>query len=121
MSIAPQFLVADLQVAIDYYRDRLGFEQKIAWEDFYASVIRDGAEIHLKCAPGLAGEREHRRVNDHIDAMITVADAESLFEEISGRGALIHQTLETQPWGARDFIVLDPDGHIVCFAEDAGG
>ena len=121
MEIAPQFLVDDLGAAIAYYRDKLGFEQKIAWEDFYASVIRDGAEIHLKCAPGLPGERAHRRDNNHIDAMISCTGVDALFEEVSGRGAHIHQALETQPWGTRDFLVLDTDGHILCFAEDGAG
>ena len=25
--------------------------------------------------------------------------------------------LEQRPWGARDFYVEDPDGHILCFSE----
>jgi hypothetical protein len=41
-SLAPQFLVDDLSEAIDYYRDRLGFESDFMYESFYGvhSVIR---------------------------------------------------------------------------------
>lgn len=117
-SIAPQFLVANLRSAIDYYQHQLGFEQKISYEEFYASVIRGNAEIHLKCADQFPGEREHRRTNNHVDALIQITDIESLFEEFKHRGAEILQPIETQPWGTRDFVLLDPDGHILCFMQD---
>lgn len=118
MTVSPQFLVADLGQSIAYYRDRLGFEQKIAWQDFYASVAREGAEIHLKCAPCAPGERENRRQNNHIDAFLKVDDLDALYAEVTERGATIHQGLETHPWGARDFLAMDPDGYILCFAQD---
>jgi catechol 2,3-dioxygenase-like lactoylglutathione lyase family enzyme len=57
--IAPQFLVDDLEAAIAYYRDQLGFELDFKYQSFYASVTREGFAIHLKCAPKLAADREH--------------------------------------------------------------
>ena len=48
MAVAPQFLVADLAVAIAYYRDRLGFALDFQYESFYAAVSRDGLQqCHL--------------------------------------------------------------------------
>ena len=43
--IAPQFLVDDLDRAVAYYRDRLGFELDFIYESFYASVSRDGSAV----------------------------------------------------------------------------
>ena len=40
--IAPQFLVDDLDRAIAYYRDQLGFELDFKYQSFYAAVTRDG-------------------------------------------------------------------------------
>ena len=119
MRIAPQFLVEDLDRALAYYREKLGFAQKIDYEGFYASVERDGAEIHLKCADDVAGAKAHRQDNQHVHALIEVDDLASLFDEVSARGAEIHQPLETQPWGTRDFVVLDVDGHVICFLQNA--
>jgi len=45
--IAPQFLVDDLDRAIAYYCDRLGFELDFKYQSFYAGVRRDGFAIHL--------------------------------------------------------------------------
>lgn len=115
--IAPQFLVTDLDRAISYYRDKLGFELDFVYESFYASVTRDGFAIHLKHGPRLAGEKEHRKQNEHLDAYISVSGIRGLFSELEGRGAQVIKGLEEEPWGCLDFSVEDADGYILCFSE----
>jgi predicted enzyme related to lactoylglutathione lyase len=115
--IAPQFLVDDLDRAIAYYRDKLGFDLDFTYESFYASVTRDGFAIHLKCAPKLAGERERRKQNEHLDAYISVSGIRDLYSEMEKRGARVMQPLEQKPWSCLDFYLEDPDGNILCFSE----
>ena len=115
--IAPQFLVDDLDRAVAYYRDRLGFEIDFIYESFYASVSRSGFAIHLKHAPKLAAERTHRKQNEHLDAHVSVSGIGGLFEEIRARGAEVIKPLEERPWACVDFYVEDPDGYILCFSE----
>lgn len=115
--IAPQFLVDNLDRAIAYYRDKLGFELDFDYESFYASVTRDGFAIHLKHAPKLAGDRERRKQNEHLDAFISVSGIRALFSELERRGAKIIKPLEERPWACLDFYVEDPDGYILCFSE----
>lgn len=114
---APQFLVEKLTDSLAFYEQRLGFSRDFVYEDFYASVSRDGAVIHLKCAPKLAAERAHRRSGEHLDAHLAVSGIEELYEELVRRGAPITKPLDRRPWGARDFYVEDPDGYILCFSE----
>jgi catechol 2,3-dioxygenase-like lactoylglutathione lyase family enzyme len=114
---APQFLVDRLNEALDFYEQRLGFERDFVYEDFYASVSRDGAVIHLKCAPKLHAERAHRRSAEHLDAFLPVSGVVELHEEFVRRGAPILKPIEERPWGQRDFYVEDPDGYILCFSE----
>ena len=115
--IAPQFLVDDLDRAVAYYRDRLGFELDFIYESFYASVSRNGFAIHLKHAPKLAAERAHRKQNEHLDAHVSVTGIPGLFEELQTRGADVVKPLEERPWACVDFYVEDPDGYILCFSE----
>jgi catechol 2,3-dioxygenase-like lactoylglutathione lyase family enzyme len=115
--IAPQFLVDDLDRAIAYYRDRLGFELDFNYESFYAAVSRDGFAIHLKCAPKLAAERAHRKEHEHLDAYIAVSGVRDLFTELQTRGADVIRPLEERPWACVDFYVQDPDGYILCFSQ----
>ena len=115
--IAPQFLVDDLDRAVAYYRDRLGFELDFIYESFYASVSRDGFAIHLKHAPKLAAERAHRKQHEHLDAHVSVSGIRELFTEMQTRGAEVIKPLEERPWACVDFYVEDPDGYILCFSE----
>jgi len=115
--IAPQFLVDDLDAAIAYYCEQLGFKLDFCYESFYASVSRDGFAIHLKCAPKTLADRAHRKQNEHLDVSIGVVGATTLYDELRSRGALITRPLEDRPWSCRDFYVEDLDGYILCFSE----
>ena len=115
--IAPQFLVDDLDRAIAYYVDKLGFTLDFKYESFYASVSRDGYAIHLKCAPKSPADREHRKQNEHLDAYISVSGVRELFAEQTQRGARMLKPLAEEPWSCLDFYVEDADGYILCFSE----
>ena len=115
--IAPQFLVDDLDRAITYYRDRLGFGLDFTYESFYASVSRDGFAIHLKHAEKVAADRANRKQHEHLDAYIGVSGIRDLFTELWTRGAEVIKPLEERPWNCLDFYVEDADGYILCFSE----
>jgi uncharacterized glyoxalase superfamily protein PhnB len=115
--IAPQFLVDDLNAAIEYYREKLGFDVDFCYESFYASVSRNGFAIHLKCAAKTVSDRAHRKQHEHLDAYIAVTGVAILHDELRSRGALITKPLEERPWSCKDFYVEDTDGYILCFSE----
>ena len=115
VSLAPQFLVDDLQQSIAYYRDKLGFKVDFVYDDFYAGISRDGLVIHLKWAPKTVEDRAHRKNNEHLDASAGVEGVEALYEEFEANGATIIKPIGERPWGATDFYVEDPDGYIICF------
>jgi uncharacterized glyoxalase superfamily protein PhnB len=115
--IAPQLLVDDLEQAIAYYCDKLGFELDFKYQDFYAAVSRDGFAIHLKCAPKLPPDREDRKQNEHLDAYISVSGIRELFREFETRGTQVISPLEQEPWACLDFYVEDPNGNVLCFSE----
>jgi uncharacterized glyoxalase superfamily protein PhnB len=115
----PQLFVTDLQAALDHYTDRLGF--RIAFihgaPAFYAQVVRDGARLNLRHVDGpvfASGFREAEK--NPLLATIAVDDAEALFEEFERAGVVFHQPLKTESWGARTFMVADPDGNLIAFA-----
>ena len=116
-SISPQFLVDDLARSIEYYGRRLGFDLDFQYQDFYASVSRDGCAIHLKAAPKNEADRAHHQEQEHLDAYIGVRNAAALHDELQSRGAMVTKPLEDRPWSCRDFYVQDPDGYILCFSE----
>jgi RNA polymerase sigma factor (sigma-70 family) len=114
-SLAPQFLVDDLDRAIAYYRDKLGFEFGEPWGGFYAIGRKDGLELHFKCSPKNPSERQHRRENEHLDASAGVEGIDAFYQQCVEAGAKILKPLAPTPWGTKDFCIEDPDGYIICF------
>ena len=123
-STAAQLYVADIQAACDFYTTKLGFTVDFVYGDppFYGQVSRDHAKLALRlvCEPVFAGdvrEREHL-----LSAALTVATADEikqLFLTYQNAGVRFALTLKKEPWGARNFIVLDPDGNRILFAGPA--
>jgi catechol 2,3-dioxygenase-like lactoylglutathione lyase family enzyme len=113
-SLAPQFLVDDLEQSITYYK-KLGFTFREPWEGFYAIGELDGLELHLKEAPKNPAEREYRRQNEHLDAAAGVDGIEAFYGRCVANGITVLRPLKPTEWGTRDFYVEDPDGYIIAF------
>src|SRR5712691_2645225 len=110
-SLAPQFLVDDLERSIAYYQ-RLGFRFGELWGGFYAIGCLDGLELHLKEAPKNPAERQHRRENGHLDASAGVEGIEAFYEQCVANGAKILKPLAVTPWGTKDFDIAVRVFHI---------
>lgn len=116
-TFAPQLLVDDLDKAIKFYSDVLGFSFGTPWRGFYAIGERDGFEVHLKCAPKTAADRAHRREHEHLDIYAGVVGVDALYETCKANGATITKPLAGTAWGTRDFYIMDPEGYILAFGE----
>jgi predicted enzyme related to lactoylglutathione lyase len=116
-SFAPQLLVDDLDRAIGFYRDVLGFAFSPTWGGFYAIGERDGFAVHLKCAPKTAEDRVHRRQEEHLDIYASVIGVRALYERCEAKGVTILKPLAATPWGTIDFYIEDPEGYIIAFGE----
>jgi uncharacterized glyoxalase superfamily protein PhnB len=123
-SIEAQLFVANIKNSCDFYTNKLGFAVAFLYGDppYYGQVFRDKARLNLRlvCEPVFAGDvrkREHL-----LSASITVATAneiKQLFLSYQASGVSFHQALKKEPWGARTFIVSDPDESLILFAGPA--
>jgi catechol 2,3-dioxygenase-like lactoylglutathione lyase family enzyme len=123
-STAAQLFVADVEASCDFFTARLGFAIDFLYGDppFYGAVKRDNARLCLRlvCEPVFVGDI--RRREHLLSASVTVATAaeiKQLFLEFQSAGVSFHHGLKKEPWGARNFIVLDPDGNLILFAGPA--
>jgi catechol 2,3-dioxygenase-like lactoylglutathione lyase family enzyme len=120
-STSAQLFVADIKASCDFFTEKLGFTVDFVYGDppFYGQVVRDNAQLALRlvCEPVFAGDIRQR---EHLlTAGITVETAgeiKQLFLSFQAAGVRFHQTLKKQPWGARNFIIVDPDGNLILFA-----
>jgi len=120
----PQLFVTDIQRSCEFFQRRLGFSLVFSYGDppFYAQVGRDAARLNLRCVERTVIDSTLREREELLSASMTVATAveiKLLFLEFQSAGATFHQKLKKQPWGARNFIVKDPDGNLLLFAGPA--
>ena len=120
-AVTPSLQVADMAASLTFYTQRLGFEVTGSWDDHgetvWAEVSRDTPQgravlwffthpIPDRPTPVFSG-LIYLFLGD-VDAL-----AAQLAEHVTPRWGP-----ETQDYGLREFGFEDPDGYLVCLAED---
>jgi catechol 2,3-dioxygenase-like lactoylglutathione lyase family enzyme len=83
---------------------------------FYGQVFRDTARLNLRQVDDPVVDPARRDAEQLLAASITLEDAKPLFLEYQKAGVEFVQPLRSEPWGARTFVVRDPDGNLLLFA-----
>ena len=123
-AVEPELFVADIKAACDWFTSKLGFKVVFTYGEppFYGQVKRDGAPINLRlvCEPVYVGDIRERE--ELLGASMTVdsaAEIKQLFLQYQAACVDFFRPLKQEPWGARNFIVRDPDGNLLLFAGPA--
>lgn len=122
--VEAELYVADIKVACDYFTTKLGFTVVFTYGEppFYGQVRRDNARLNLRmiCEPVFVGDiREREQLLAASMTVDSAAEIRQLFVQYQSAGVDFLQTLKQEPWGARTFIVRDPDGNLLLFAGPA--
>jgi catechol 2,3-dioxygenase-like lactoylglutathione lyase family enzyme len=114
----PQLYVRDIVASCEFYSQKLGFSVVFTYGEppFYGQVLRDGARLNLRQVDQPVVDPVRRETEQLLTASITLEEAKPLFLEYQAAGVEFVQPLRTEPWGARTFIVRDPDGNLLLFA-----
>jgi catechol 2,3-dioxygenase-like lactoylglutathione lyase family enzyme len=107
----PKFPTADIQLALTFYEQKLGFARSFDYGD-YAAVERDNLEIHLWLC-------DDKHIAENTGCRVAVTGIEALYVEYQQAG-VIHPNgaLEEKPWGMKEFVALDMDGNALFFFEE---
>lgn len=116
---AAVLLVRDVVAAANHYRDVMGFDYKRFFGEPPGFVIlwRDDMYLMLKQADAKLAV-PHRSVGVmSCDIYFWTSDVDALHAEFVRRGAKISDGLCLQPYGCREFAVLDLDGYEIRFGQ----
>lgn len=110
-SISPILQVADLEQAVAFYCDVLGFTKEFVYgtPPYYAGVKMGHVIIHLNSIEENAFRRGLGSIYVFCD------EVDDYHKAICDRGGQITSPLATQAYGIRDFQVRDPDGNVIGF------
>lgn len=123
-SVEAQLFVADIKASCDFFVSKLGFIVAFTYGEppFYAQVKRDVARLNLRlvCVPVFVGDiREREQLLSASMTVESTSEIKQLFLQYQEAGVDFFQPLKQEPWGARTFIVRDPDGNLLLFAGPA--
>lgn len=112
--------VSDQDASLDFYTNKLGFEiqSDITLENGYRwiEVVPPGADTALtlfKPYPGQDGSGN----GAHPSIVFGTDDIDATYEELSGKGVEFIEAPAMQPWGVKQAIFRDPDGHSLVLVE----
>ncbi len=104
---------ADLDATADFYTRVLGFRVARDMRDCdapYLALERDEIKLgasrhHEKAAEGV------RRPPAGVELVVEVDDLDDERARVEAAGWPVDAEISNQPWGLRDFRILDPDGY----------
>lgn len=114
----PSLRILDYDEAVAFYVGALGFEIDFEWRNepglpVYMGIRRGTLMAHLSeyeaSGPPGAGR----------GMTLSVDDADSWSEALESKGVAFEREIQSQPWGARDFIVQDPFGNTIVVTSSA--
>jgi uncharacterized glyoxalase superfamily protein PhnB len=120
-SIAPSLTSPDLQRSIAFYRDVLGF---MAGEEWREKGVLVGIELHAGAVTFMLSQDDFAKGRDRLKGVgtrfycSTAQDIDRFASQISERGGVLDQEPKDMPWGQRAFMISDPDGFKLTFAQD---
>jgi uncharacterized glyoxalase superfamily protein PhnB len=106
--IMPELPCDDVPAAVRHYRDVLGFSINYAQDDI-GVMERDEVGLLL-----IARTPQHGGIGS---AYFYVRDVDALYAELLRSGADVQGEPVSQPWGLREFRVLDVDRNRLTFAQ----
>lgn len=106
--IMPALPLDDVPAGVVHYRDVLGFQINYQQHDI-GVMDRDDVRLLL-----IARTARHKGIGS---AYVYVEDADTLYAELRAKGANVQSEPVSQPWGLREFLVLDPEGNEITFGQ----
>lgn len=121
--LTPNLVVRDINQSLEFYTRVLGFQPGMHVPDsppyVFASVTGGAVEIFLNDRAEVAKDMpELAQREPNLCLYIEVDDVDGLHKKLSTAGAAaVVKPPATQFYGMREFVVRDPDGHLLMFAQ----
>ena len=118
-SAIPVIGAADVRETIRYFEETLGFERQFIWGEppVYAGLEAGGAVLYVCLDRDLADAIRERSLGP--DVFLWVQDIDSVYQQHKANGANIIEELATRSWGARQYVIREPNGYRLKIAESA--
>ena len=118
--ISPLLAARDMKETIEYYQKSLGFKVGMAYPNInnaeYVDLTKDGVVLMFIPATNMGVSGEEKLgigVNHYIEID---GDIDDYYDELKKKGVNITVDIKDEPYGVRDFTVVDINGYQLSFA-----
>lgn len=121
-AVLPALTVGDIAVSLAWYRDVLGCLVVDEWVDgdrLIGAQVRAGRVDLLLTQDDFAKGRDRKKGEGVRLYCQTAQNLDRLAVQFKARGGVLEQEPADQPWGDREFALLDPDGYRISIASVA--
>ncbi|MGO7861653.1 VOC family protein [Rhizobium ruizarguesonis] len=117
MQLSLELFVESPEKSIDFYRRVLGFEVQGSASTEYTMLENGDAVVAINSRSVLSTDHplliaSGQRAGLGVEIVLKVADVEDAYRAAKESGWPVSD-LALQPWGLRDFRLVDPDGYYV--------
>jgi uncharacterized glyoxalase superfamily protein PhnB len=120
-AIMPAITATDLQTSLAWYRDVLGFTvaEEYKQEDRLMGVQLQAGSVQMMLGQDDFAKGRDRQKGAGLRFFCTTAqDVDQLAAAIKERGGKLAHEPTDQPWGTRDFGIVDPDGFNISISTE---
>ena len=121
MKITPVLIINEIETALPFWVDRLGFEKTVEVPDSnklgFVILTRNGAELMLQTAASVAKDAPQfapASQSNQTALFVEVDDFEDLLKRLEDYPIAMPERIAF--YGMREIGVFDPNGHAVVFA-----
>lgn len=116
-SVSGQLRTTNLAASVRFYTETLGLELAFQYQDFYAGIRAGEQLFHLKHADTLDPSIRFVDEGGHLHLYLGTDDATALAATLERRGVRLIEPVHDTPWGTREFVIHDDQGHTLYFGE----
>jgi uncharacterized glyoxalase superfamily protein PhnB len=120
-SVIPSIRVADLDAALAFYVERLGFSAEGDATHGNVSLVRGDARVMLEATADFYSEGYNAAIRERLGSASPNAlymeanNLDELYRSLEEGGATIVDPLADRPWGQAEFTVEDIAGNWLTF------
>ncbi|WP_183639174.1 VOC family protein [Rhizobium leguminosarum] len=117
MQLSLELFVESPEQSLEFYRQVLGFEVEGSASTEYTMLKNGDAVVAINARSVLSTDHPLRIASGQkaglgVEIVLKVADVENAYRAAKESGWPVSD-LALQPWGLRDFRLVDPDGYYV--------
>jgi catechol 2,3-dioxygenase-like lactoylglutathione lyase family enzyme len=115
--IIPQLRTTDLAASIGFYTEKLAFSVEFTYEDFYAGIRAGDQLIHLKLVDEKDPSIAYVDESEHLHLYLETDGVAAFAEKLKARGVPLVKDVHETPWGTREIVIHDDQGHTLILGE----